>query len=318
MVVIRRYHELFKPVWDQFCALAANSTFLHQRNYMDYHSDRFTDHSLLFYEQEKLIAVLPCNEKEHCLHSHAGLTYGGLLTHHGTKTAHILAVFTALLRYLRENNLDGLYYKPVPTIFHRHRLESDLYALSQNKALLAGRDISSAIYLRGYRLPSKKMGGVRKALNSGIEIITSTDFNSFFDIVNDGLQAKYGAMATHTADEMKTLHTFFPDNIILQLAMLNNRILGGALLYACGPTLHAQYIGQTDTGMKHRCLDLLINHITSTFTQFEWFNFGISSERKGQHTNIGLLNSKEEFMTSSLCFDYYYLAANPDHSAQDH
>lgn len=314
MVVIRRYHELLKPVWDQFSASAANSTFLHQRNYMDYHSDRFTDHSLLFYEQEKLIAVLPCNEKDRCLHSHSGLTYGGLLIHHGTKTEHILAVFGALLHYLRDEKLEGLYYKPVPTIFHKHRVEGDLYALYQNKALLAGRDISSAIDLRDYRLPSKKMGGVRKALSSGVEITTSTDFSSFFDIVNEGLEAKYRTKATHTADEMKRLHAFFPDNVILQLAILDHRMIGGALLYACGPTLHAQYIGQTDAGMRHRCLDLLINHITSTFTQFEWFNFGISSERKGQHTNIGLLNSKEEFLTSSLCFDYYYLAANQNHT----
>ena len=33
--------------WDNFVASAKNSTFLHMRPYMDYHSDRFNDYSLV-------------------------------------------------------------------------------------------------------------------------------------------------------------------------------------------------------------------------------------------------------------------------------
>lgn len=317
MVRIARYEDTMKLQWNSFSASAANATFLHQRHYMDYHRDRFIDHSLLFYEQEKLIAVLPCNEKENCLHSHGGLTYGGMLTQAGTRTTHIIDAFTALAGYLRENGLDGLFYKPVPSIFHRHRTESDLYALHQNRAILTGRDICTAIDLRENRMPAKKVAGMRKAISCGLEIRPSTDFASFFAVVNEGLEAKYGVQATHTADEMKRLHAAFPDNIILRLAIQNEKILGGALLYVCGPTLHAQYIAQNDVGMKHRCLDLMVHHIISTFTGFTWFSFGISSENKGQRTNTGLLNSKEEFMTSAICFDHYHLPAQANPTTQD-
>ena len=46
------------------------------RNYMDYHKDRFKDHSLLFYNDGKLIALLPMSEHDEMLVSHGGLTYG--------------------------------------------------------------------------------------------------------------------------------------------------------------------------------------------------------------------------------------------------
>ena len=44
--------------------VSKNGTFLFLRAYMDYHSDRFHDHSLMFHnEKGKLIAVLPANIK---------------------------------------------------------------------------------------------------------------------------------------------------------------------------------------------------------------------------------------------------------------
>jgi hypothetical protein len=45
---IVRYHPSLKPRWDTFVAGSKNATFLFYRDYMDYHADRFCDHSLLF------------------------------------------------------------------------------------------------------------------------------------------------------------------------------------------------------------------------------------------------------------------------------
>ena len=47
---------------------------------MDYHAERFLDHSLMLYEEGRLAAVLPANmDAEGVLASHDGLTYGGLV-----------------------------------------------------------------------------------------------------------------------------------------------------------------------------------------------------------------------------------------------
>jgi len=59
MFDIIRYTPEKADIWNQFVAEAKNGTFLFDRNYMDYHSDRFNDHSLMFYEKNRLLAVLP-------------------------------------------------------------------------------------------------------------------------------------------------------------------------------------------------------------------------------------------------------------------
>ena len=64
---IVRYTAEQKTVWDSFVATSKNGTFLFMRDYMDYHADRFADHSLMFYKGGRLIALLPGNESDDCL-----------------------------------------------------------------------------------------------------------------------------------------------------------------------------------------------------------------------------------------------------------
>ena len=47
MIEIRRYSDTDKPIWDDFVKRSKNATFLHLRDYMDYHADRFADFSLM-------------------------------------------------------------------------------------------------------------------------------------------------------------------------------------------------------------------------------------------------------------------------------
>ena len=48
------YEGLRKELWDQFIRQSKNGTFLFLRDYMDYHTERFTDHSLLFFKDKRL------------------------------------------------------------------------------------------------------------------------------------------------------------------------------------------------------------------------------------------------------------------------
>src|SRR4029453_8772018 len=74
-----RYSLDRKAAWDEFVARSKNGTFLFRRDYMDYHADRFDDHSLLAYQGDQLVAVLPANLAGDALVSHGGLTYGGFV-----------------------------------------------------------------------------------------------------------------------------------------------------------------------------------------------------------------------------------------------
>ena len=62
MISIVRYTEAYKEQWNRFNASCKNSLFMFDRGFMDYHKDRFADHSLLFFEDGELIAILPMSE----------------------------------------------------------------------------------------------------------------------------------------------------------------------------------------------------------------------------------------------------------------
>ena len=102
MFEIKRYSEADKEVWNAHVEQARNATFLLNRSYMDYHSDRFHDHSLMIFRNGKLYALLPANEDGDIFYSHQGLTYAGLLTTEHASTDNICQVFVAINTYLKQ------------------------------------------------------------------------------------------------------------------------------------------------------------------------------------------------------------------------
>lgn len=78
---------------------------------MEYHSDRFQDFSLMIYEENKLIAVLPANRVGETVFSHQGLTYGGLVLPLNSKLYNVIFIFKAILKYLNERGISSLKIK---------------------------------------------------------------------------------------------------------------------------------------------------------------------------------------------------------------
>ncbi len=74
------YAPEYKILWDNFVSTSKNGVFLFYRDYMEYHSDRFLDHSLLFFKNGKLIGLMPANANKDVLNSHEGLTFGGIIS----------------------------------------------------------------------------------------------------------------------------------------------------------------------------------------------------------------------------------------------
>src|SRR5436189_6486327 len=100
---VARYTDANQAHWDAFVAGSKNGTFLFFRNYMDYHRDRFVDHSLLIWNDKgRLIALLPASKQGDMLISHGGLTYGGFVTNERMNASLMLEVFEHTLVNLRQ------------------------------------------------------------------------------------------------------------------------------------------------------------------------------------------------------------------------
>ena len=101
-----KYSEKDKKDWDKFIENSKNSHFMFYRNFMEYHSDRFNDYSLLIRDnKERLIAVLPANLSKNTLYTHEGLTFGGLCLEKKTTTNQVYEIFILIIKYLKKKIL---------------------------------------------------------------------------------------------------------------------------------------------------------------------------------------------------------------------
>ena len=202
---ILRYSPEHASDWDAFVDNSRNGTFLFRRGYMDYHADRFADHSLMAVSSGKLVAVLPANEAEGTLWSHQGLTYGGWVYGDRMRAAMMLEVFAAMTAYLAGlGTIDKVIYKAVPRIYHRVPSDEDLYALFRNGARLIRRDIATAV-VPGARLPirSGKKDNLRKAEKQGVQLRLSQDMAAYHAILCEAL-GHHGAMPVHSLAELES------------------------------------------------------------------------------------------------------------------
>src|SRR3954470_23407644 len=102
MLKVFNYTPEQKSAWDEFVARSKNGVFLFRRDYMEYHADRFTDSSLMFADdEERLVAVMPASVEGAVVTSHAGLTFGGVVTDARMKVEPLLDLFDALADHLR-------------------------------------------------------------------------------------------------------------------------------------------------------------------------------------------------------------------------
>lgn len=305
---IRRYRREDKELWNSFVSKARNATFLFDRNYMDYHADRFDDNSFMFYHKGKLKAVLPANVAGDTLYSHQGLTYGGLLLDKKATVEDVLECFDSLNSWLRENGISKVVYKALPWIYQQYPSQEDLYALTWKcKAQLISRDIASTIVVDNkLKFAESRKSGIRKALSLNIEVGESNDVDGFWHVLEDNLGNRYNAKPVHTASEMKLLMSRFPNNIKLYVAKMNGEIVGGTLIYVTSQVVHTQYISASLEGKKHGALDLLFDYIINkVYANCRYFDFGKSTEQGGAYLNEPLIFQKEGFGGRGVCYDWY-------------
>lgn len=305
--------ECYEPknasIWDKFIDESNNGVFLFKRNYMDYHADRFADHSLMFFDNSKLIAVLPANLNNDVLFSHGGLTFGGVVCNNWAETQLMLEIFNELVKHCTSIGVKKVVYKAIPHIYHKYPSEADLYALFRNDAKLVRRDVSSTIFTN-QRIPFSKNRRwcINKSIKHGLEVKRSYDFKSFMSIEAAVLGKKYGVKPTHNTQEIQLLAERFPENIKLFAAYKDDEMLSGAIVYESENVAHTQYISSTDKGKKLYATDLVLAFLVNDYySKKQYFDFGISTEQNGRYLNSGLIAFKEEFGARSIVYDTYEL-----------
>lgn len=329
MITIIPYSINRKETWDAFVESSKNGTFLLKRNFMDYHSDRFFDCSLLVYAgispdgefkesgltTKDLVAVFPANwDKENrTVHSHQGLTYGGLLVLPEVTQKEVMDMMQAILQYYRDYmQAVRLVYKPIPYIYSSLPSGEELYALFRAGARLTRRQVSTCVSMRNpMKMATLRMRQARKAVDHGfyIDRIIEGDIETlreYWTLLEGVLEKYHNARPTHTLQEMALLMSQFPKNIRPYIVRHEKRIVAGVVVFECRKVAHVQYIASGEEGRTYGALDLLFRHlINERYKQFDYVDFGTSNEDGGRYLNEGLIHQKEGFGGRAVCYDTY-------------
>ena len=308
-IEIIQYNDLRKEEWDSFVKTSKNGTFLFERDYMDYHKERFTDVSLMIYCENRLCAVFPAtlHEEKDAVVSHGGLTYGSIIIDTEATSTLVLEFFSSIIEHYRNNsNAKKITYRTIPYIYHQYPCEEDLYALFRLDARLTERKISSTIKLSD-ALPFKGRRKMTAAKTAQLRIVEDCNYAAFWNVLTERLQDKYDVTPVHCLGEIELLHSRFPDNIkLFRVTDLDDTTLGGVVVYIMKNVAHLQYIGTTDAGRKIGVMDHLYTYlIKERFANMEYLDFGISTEQGGHILNEGLIANKERFGGRAIMYDAY-------------
>lgn len=310
MLKLVRYNSSETNAWNRHISTSHNGTFLLDRNYMDYHADRFDDHSLMFYLEDQLIATLPATEHGKEIRSHGGLTYGGIIFDHRMSSELMLRCFYELCKYFNNSGFESMSYKAIPYIYHIRPAQEDLYSIFRCQGTISARNPSSVINLHNTDMPGKKQNGAKKGHRMGLTVRKVNEPGNLLLEIDKNLRLRHGVQAVHSSTEMHYLTKLFPNNIdILEVInSSNNELVGGAIVYISAQVAHTQYLVVNDIGRPLRAMDVLIMDIIERYKKrCRYLDFGISSEESGWLLNTSLISQKEGFRASTACYDIYQI-----------
>ncbi len=305
---VRQYKPQDLDVWNAFISVAKNATFLFHRNYMEYHKDRFLDNSLLVFDDEKLVAVMPANRVEDMLYSHQGLTYGGLVLNQKAKLSTTISIFRSLLFFLNENNIEKLIIKILPSFYcdnFSNELEYCLFLV--NSKIIRADSLSTIDLSKTYFISKTRRESIRRGEKNGLIIKEELNFELFWkDILIPNLDKKHEVKPVHSVEEITLLHSLFPNNIRHFNIYHNEKIVAGTTVFVTDKVAHPQYISGNKDKNELGSLDFLYHYlITDVFKDKNFFDFGISNEEQGRKINEGLLFWKESFGAKTVVQNFY-------------
>jgi len=325
MLVIKNYSKEFENAWEEFVASSSNGTFMQERKFLGYHpSDKFLDHSLIFMEDKRIIAVLPAavvqQKDKRILYSHPGASHGGLIIKSSLSTKKCLELVSALVEYCAMTGFDYIRLKPVPKVYHSGLSDQLDFALRFSGFEIEYTELATALALKKGKedflkqvMSSTAFRNYQKALKSGLSVVEDADINDYWPVLENKLEFSHHAKPTHTLEEIKYLKTLYPDKIKLFAAYKGEILTAGVLAFLLNErVINCFYIAHDDQYQHMRPLNLVFGYMIDWGNQnsFSYLDWGISTEAKGSRVNTGLFQFKEGFGGHGVLRESYLYAVN--------
>jgi hypothetical protein len=290
VVEIRRYAEVVRTDWDSLVEESINGTFLHKRDFIDYHGERFTDCSLMAVVAGKLVAVLPAETEGGKVFSHRGLSYGGWVFGLGLDSETVRAVVLEGFDFLKEGGFESLYIRSIPAFYYKEHFSAVHSIYRQFGIKTVSKTFQTIVPPFTWKDKGRRWG-LHRAQRSGMQVSNDARYlEDFWDkVLSPNLWMRHQVKPVHSLAEMQTLMVRFPDQIKLYTAVLEGEVLAGVLVFCTKRGIHTQYIANGPKGRALMALDLLMHHLMfEEYADIAFFSLGISNEPSTGAINRGL------------------------------
>lgn len=290
-----KYNIEHKAQWDAFVKQSDNFSFLFYRDYMEYHSDRFTDLSLMLFEKGKLKCLLPGNSANSIFYSHQGLTFGSMI-HEPHLTFEKASLYLAhFISFLNEEDITQMFVKSQPFFYTSSLNQIQDYLFNHRQLHKQKSEIGAFIHCANHEFPKSSIEK-RKLRLADFYVDEDSSLDEFWRILEENLKQQHGSKPVHTQEEIKKLVKLFPDNIKLFTIrnVTTNKIDAGTLLFDNGYVVKMQYIATSDNGRTNRAIHamyyLFINQYKKTKTYID-----MGTCMTDDDVNTSLLYLKQRF-----------------------
>ncbi|MEI6864589.1 GNAT family N-acetyltransferase [Flavicella sp.] len=312
MIEIKRYNSKDKKLWNSFVRDSNNGTFMFDRGFMEYHKHKFEDYSLLCFKNNSLVGLLPANIVENFIHSHQGLSYGGLIVSKKIKISDYFELFKELLIFVQKQGIERVYLKVIPKIYHKVFSEEVTLAMQLLKATRTRIDSYFVIETReGYKPNRNRKRALKIAKEKNLQFREGGNLDYFWgEILEKNLKTRFGVDPTHSLSEIKFLMKLFPNQIKFYGAYNNEVLKAGVIVFLCDFVTHFQYSSGNDDRSDDAALDFLFDAIIKKYKEKKYVSFGSSSENNGLNINRGLSYWKESLDAKLQIQEYYTIETN--------
>jgi hypothetical protein len=281
--------------WNAFVKQSINGSFLLDRNFMDYHQERFEDHSLMIYLDGQLMCCIPAHVEDRIFYSHRGLSYSGLIIS-ATAAKNIDRIVDALLEYVK-----GLAFAKaelqLPPVSYQS-INKEIAAVLEQKGFTPNRMLhnQSVALDQEIQVSPKKSIGYRNGKFDGLRMEIIKDFRSFWEeVLIPQLAARYHSKPVHSLTEIELLASRFPENIIQYNVYREEELLAGITFFIKGKIVKSQYTASSPDGLKTDAVAYIYLEAMEEFKEKGCYlmDYGPVNEKDGS-VNKGLQRFKKQ------------------------
>ena len=294
-IQVQKYHLENTAEWNAFVKQSVNGSFLLERDFMDYHQERFEDHSLMMFIEGQLMCCIPAHVKEGVFYSHRGLSYAGLIIS-AAAVKNLDKIVDALLEYVK-----GLAFAKaelqLPPISYQF-LNKEIAAVLEHKGFTPNRKLhnQSVALDQEIQVSPKKSIGYRNGKFEGLRMETTNDFRSFWEeVLTPQLAERYHSKPVHSLIEIELLASRFPENIIQYNVYREGALLAGITFFIKGNIVKSQYTASSPDGLKTDAVAYIYMEAMKEFKEkgCSLMDYGPVNEKDGS-VNRGLQRFKKQ------------------------